>query len=388
MAQPEDPSIDAAWPLESPLREAFSDLPYVLVVTRGLDHRIEFCNPATFNIFQVGPDIIGRPLADVYPRFAEEGHLRTFTHVYNTGEVVYRREVPLTSPQWPNAIKYFDIGVRPLRNHSGEIAGVIGHAVEVTSQVLARQRLEQAVRARDDFASAVSHELRNPLNTLAIHIATMKLKLSDNSRPEPLTTTRERVEKMDETMGILSNVVDRLLDVSRMVQGRLQLHRVDFDLGRESDRAVGKGRILAHEVVDRMADDAHGCQTRIDHLGNLLVNWDQQRIDQVISNLLANAYTYGGGKPVHLMLDASLDGVVRLQDHGVGISPDNQQRIFERFEYAQPHPRTTFGGFGVGLWICRTIVEAHGGRIWVKSKTEAGSCFTLEIPRRPALAAS
>jgi signal transduction histidine kinase len=378
MAQPQNPSIGAGWPLESPLREAFSDLPYVLVVTRGPDHRIEFCNPATFDIFQLGPDIIGRPLADVYPRFAEEGHLRTFTHVHNTGEVVYRREVPLTNPQWPGAIKYFDIGVRPLRDHSGEIAGVIGHAVEVTSQVLTRQRLEQAVRARDDFASAVSHELRNPLNTLAIHIATMKLKLSDNSHPEPLTTTRERVEKMDETMGILSSLVDRLLDVSRMAQGRLHLQRVDLDLG-----------VLVREVVDRMADEAHGCEIHIDHLGNLSVNWDRPRIDQVISNLLGNAYTYGGGKPVHLMIDASLDGVVRLlvQDHGVGISPENQQRIFERFEHAQPHPRTTFGGFGVGLWICRTIVEAHGGRIWVKSKTGAGSCFTLEIPRRPALGA-
>jgi hypothetical protein len=138
----------------SPLREIFSELPYVLIVTSGPDHRIEFCNPATLDIFQVGRDILGKPLADVYPRFAEEGHLRTFTHVYETGEIVSRREVPLTSPQWAEAIKYFDIIVRPLRDQDGHIDGVVGHAVEVTSLVLARQRLEQAVRARDDFASA------------------------------------------------------------------------------------------------------------------------------------------------------------------------------------------------------------------------------------------
>jgi signal transduction histidine kinase len=376
MAQPENPSAPAGWPLESLLREAFSDLPYVLIFTSGPDHRIEFCNPATFDIFQVGRDIIGRPLAEVYPRFAEEGHLRTFTHVYNTGEVVARREVPLTHPLWPEAIKYFDIGVRPLRNHSNDVVGVVGHAAEVTSQVLARQRLEQAVRARDDFVSAVSHELRNPLNTLAIHIATMKLRLNDNSQPEPPTATRERVDKMDETMGMLSNLVDRLLDVSRMAQGRFQLQRVDFDLA-----------ALLRQVVDRMADDTRGCETRISQVGNPLVNWDRDRIDQVISHLLANAYTFGGGKAVELRVDASLNGVIRVhvQDHGLGISPENQIRIFERFERAQPQPRTTFGGFGVGLWICRTIVEAHGGRIWVKTAPGTGSCFTFEIPRRPAV---
>src|SRR5438132_5655703 len=358
MARQKAPSQSAGWALRSPLREIFSDLPYVLIVTTGPDRRIQLCNPATLDIFQGGQDILGKPLADIYPRFAEEGHLRTFTHAYTTGEVVSRREVPLTSPQWAEAIKYFDIVVRPLRGQDGQIGGVVGHAVEVTTQVLARQRLEQAVRGRDPCATTVSHELRNPLNTLAIHIATMKLKLSAIMEPEPLAATRARVEKMDQTMGLLSGMVDRLLDVSRMAQGLLRLERADFELD-----------VLVQEVVHRMADDAHGCQTRIDHLGALSVNWDRARIDQVISNLLANAYRYGAGKAVEVTLDASLNGVVRLhvQDHGVGISSEDQRRIFERFEQAQRYPRTTFGGFGVGLWICRMIIEAHGGRIWVKS---------------------
>jgi signal transduction histidine kinase len=168
----------------------------------------------------------------------------------------------------------------------------------------------------------------------------MKLKLSSTIEPEPLAATRERVEKMHETMGLLSSMVDRVLDVSRMAQGRLRLERVDFDLG-----------VLLQEVVDRAAEDAHGCPTRINQLGPPSVNWDRARIDQVISNLLANAYRFGAGKPVEVTLDASLNGVVRLQvqDYGVGISSENQRRIFERFEQAQPHPRTTFGGFGLGL---------------------------------------
>jgi signal transduction histidine kinase len=377
VAQENEPSRSIGWPAQSLTSQIFNDLPYVLVITQGPDHLIQFCNPATFEIFRLGPEILGKPLAEAYPRFAEEGHVETFAHVYKAGEVVSRQEVPLTNPGWGEEVKYFDIVVRPFFDDRRLITGVIGHGVEVTNQVHARQRLEEAVRVRDDFVSVVSHELRNPLNVLAIHLATMKLKLL-SSEPNPVAAMGERVAKMEETMESLSGMVDRLLDVSRMVYDRLRLERTEFNLG-----------VLVQQVVDRLSDEAHGCETQINQLGSLSVNWDPKRIDQVMCNLLANAYKYGEGRLVDITLEG-LNGVVRLhvRDHGIGICSEDQRRIFERFEQAQPRPRMTFGGFGLGLWICRTIVEAHGGRIWVKSTVGAGSCFTVELPRKRRLVAS
>ena len=377
MSQENHPSQSIAWPEQPLTHQIFSDLPYVLVITHGPDHLIRFCNPATLDIFQLGPEIFGKPLAEIYPRFAEEGHVQTFTYVYQTGEVVSRQEVPLTNTRWGDEVRYFDVVVRPYFDERGLITGVISHGVEVTSQVHARHRLEEALRAREDFVSVVSHELRNPLNVLALHIATMKLKLLV-SEPHPLVAIRERMAKMEETMESLSGMVDRLLDASSMAQSRLRLERTEFNLG-----------VVVQHVVDRLSGDEHNCETSINQRGSLWVNCDAARIDQVISNLLANAYKYGEGRPVEIRLEG-LNGVVRfhVQDHGMGIRAEDQRRIFERFEQAEPHPRATFGGFGLGLWICRTIVEAHGGRIWVKSTVGAGSCFSVELPRRLKLVES
>jgi signal transduction histidine kinase len=111
--------------------------------------------------------------------------------------------------------------------------------------------------------------------------------------------------------------------------------------------------------------------------------WDRLRLDQVISNLLSNAMKYGGEEKLIEIGVAEADGfvAVSIRDHGLGISPEDQDRIFERFErlISVRH----FGGFGLGLWIVRQIAEAHGGRVRVESQPGAGSTFTVEVPRSP-----
>src|SRR5439155_5730488 len=207
--------------------------------------------------------------------------------VYRFGETVSGREIPLTNAAWRNTVRYFDYTFQPLRDKSDAITGVAAHGIEVTDKVVARQHLEQALHARDDFVSVAAHELRNPLNTLQLQIASTALRLKPGAAPLSADGVRERLERMVQTTGVLAGLIDRLLDVSRIVSG-LRLEPEEFDLD-----------VLAQAVAERMMadDDAGGCEAIICRKGSLRVNWDRQRIDEVISNLLANAYKYGAGKP-------------------------------------------------------------------------------------------
>lgn len=141
---------------------------------------------------------------------------------------------------------------------------------------------------------------------------------------------------------------------------------------------------LAREVAARFEpfQTSMRCSLEIEAPGPVLGSLDRFRMDNVIANLLSNAFKFGAGKPVHLRME-SLDGSARLtvRDHGIGISPEDQARIFERFERAVPE--ANHGGFGLGLWIVRQVVEAHGGHIEVRSQPGEGSTFVVDIPREP-----
>ncbi len=139
---------------------------------------------------------------------------------------------------------------------------------------------------------------------------------------------------------------------------------------------------LVRDLVERTGEDLEraGCTLKIDADVPVVGRWDPFRLDQIVTNLLSNAVKYGHGKPIEVKVEASGD-VARLSvtDHGIGIAPSNQARIFGRFERAVSERH--FGGFGLGLWIVRQIIESHGGAIRVSSEPGQGSTFTVELPR-------
>jgi len=168
----------------------------------------------------------------------------------------------------------------------------------------------------------------------------------------------------------LARLIDDLLDVSRIAAGRLPLRIEEMDLAE-----------VAREMVSRSADAAAkaGSQIRLHAPGPVVGTWDRLRLEQVADNLLANAVKYGRGLPIDVRAEASA-GTARLvvSDHGPGIAPEDQARIFEQFERAAPSRH--YGGLGLGLWIARQLVEAHGGRIRLDSTPGAGAEFTVELP--------
>jgi signal transduction histidine kinase len=184
---------------------------------------------------------------------------------------------------------------------------------------------------------------------------------------------------MDRQVGRLDTLINELLDVSRITVGRMDLELSEFDL-------TG----LVREVVARFQQELEGGGHTVTlELGRpLMGTWDRLRLDQVISNLLSNAMKYGGDRRlIRIAVTEEGDSVsFSIRDHGLGISPEDQQRIFERFErlISVRH----FGGFGLGLWIVRQIAEAHGGSVRVDSAPGEGSTFTVEVPRRATRAAT
>jgi PAS domain S-box-containing protein len=232
---------------------------------------------------------------------------------------------------------------------------------------------QQAVRLRDEFLSIASHELKTPLTPLNLKLETLA-RVAAGYSGHPLA---ERVGKDVETarrqVQRLSDLVNGLLDVSRISAGRMSLQREDVELGE-----------LVREVAERFFHDAQraGCEVEfVVAPGPLVGRWDRVRLEQVVTNLLSNAFKYGPGQPVVVRVGpAAAAGHARLevQDHGIGISSQDTARIFERFERAVSERH--YGGLGLGLYIVRQIVQAHGGEVGVDSSPGAGSRFWVELP--------
>jgi hypothetical protein len=232
---------------------------------------------------------------------------------------------------------------------------------------------EAAIRMRDEFLSIASHELRTPLGALRLLLATNELLLRHD--PPDIPALKERGRLATRQVKRLSDLVDRLLDVSRITGGHLTLRRENIDL-------VELVRNVIEEFVD--TSNAAGCEIRFRGVTRSIVGFfDRLRIEQVLGNLLSNALEHGTGK----MIDVSVDemtgsALLTVSDYGPGISEKDLGRIFERFERGMA-PRA-HGGLGLGLYITRWIVEAHGGRIHASSAPGKGASFMVRLPLVPA----
>jgi PAS domain S-box-containing protein len=229
----------------------------------------------------------------------------------------------------------------------------------------------EAIRAREEFLSIASHELRTPITSLQLQVQGLLGTLArgpDGLSPERL---RRSLEVMDRQVKRQMHLVNDLLDVSRLDEGRLVLRPEPLDLA-----------TLAREVAERFEQELArtGSRLTLSAPAPISGQWDRLRLEQVMTNLISNAVKYGQGNPIELTVDAA-EGGARLvvRDSGIGISPEHLERIFGRFERAVSERH--YGGFGLGLWIARQIIEAMGGRISVSSQLGQGSTFRVELPR-------
>jgi signal transduction histidine kinase len=236
---------------------------------------------------------------------------------------------------------------------------------------------EAAVAARDEFLAVAAHELRTPLTSMLLHIEAIERTLPAETAAESTMqvppTEQKRIAAVARQARRLSGLIDSMLDVSKLTGGHLSLELAEIDVA-----------ALVREVVQRFTPDAAAAACpltlRLDQPVKGVL--DATRLDQIVTNLIGNALKYGAGEPVEISVEGD-ETVIRLtvRDHGIGISPADQQRIFRRFERAADERQ--YSGAGLGLWITSELVKALGGRITLHSSPGAGAAFTVVLPRRP-----
>jgi signal transduction histidine kinase len=247
--------------------------------------------------------------------------------------------------------------------------GVAGATALVLGAAIAERN--RAVDARDEFLSIASHELRTPLTALSLHVQNLLHRLQRSEGAPSRQETLQSMETANRLLSRMAKLIGELLEVSRVATGSFQLQREEMDLATSVRESLARfeGQLATA-----------GCRVEMQSSGKLTGRWDPLRLDQVIDNLISNAVKYGAGKPVEVQLTGNGEIVVlEVRDHGIGINPADQRRVFERFERAVSRRR--FGGFGLGLWITRKVIEAHGGTIHLISEPGLGSTFRVELPR-------
>ena len=232
---------------------------------------------------------------------------------------------------------------------------------------------QEALRLREEFLSIASHELKTPLT--ALHLQTQMLnRLMGTDSPSDASPDRVRstLDGIVRQTRRLARLVNELLDVSRMGAGKLDLELEDMDVS-----------TVARDVADRFRDEAAAAGSSVTVVADpMRIRADRFRLDQVITNLLANALKYGEGSPIDISV--SRDGrwaVVAVRDRGIGIASDQIERVFDRFERVARSQN--YAGLGLGLYIAKQIVEAHGGTISVTSEPGVGSTFTVRLAIDP-----
>lgn len=253
-----------------------------------------------------------------------------------------------------------------------ELAGLHRDLVEAQRELgregrrLARalDRAERAIRTRDDVLAVVTHDLRNPVNTIAMATELLEMSATQAREREQLAVIRRSATRMSRLLG-------DLLDIGALEAGRFSLEPGPLDL-----RPVLEEVVRDFEAEARRKDQTLGRELAA---GLPTVSADRDRILQVLYNLVGNAvkFTPGGGAITLQAETGDGEVIVSVHDTGPGISPPDQRRIFERFWHA---PTTFQGGSGLGLAIAKGIVERHGGRIWVESGAGEGSTFRFTLP--------
>ena len=243
---------------------------------------------------------------------------------------------------------------------------------DVTDLKQAYQLAEESVRSKQTFLANMSHEIRTPLHGVLGLVELLKKEFLTDAQADYADLIRSSTE------GLLV-VINDTLDFAKLESGSIRLENIPFDIERTVREAV---RILAFRIEEK------GLVLRYEGFGELLpmVKGDPFRLHQVIVNLISNAikFTPQGSITLRLLVAPPQGDTVavtfQVADTGIGISPDNQARVFDSFQQGDSNVARLYGGTGLGLHICKNLVEMQGGTISVESLTDQGSCFSFTIP--------
>jgi PAS domain S-box-containing protein len=349
--------------------QLFQHAGWGVAMTEPETHCLLAVNPAFARMHGYGEgELLGRPLSDCV---APESRAELSRHSgaahqggHHQYEAIHLRRDGSRFPCLTESSTF--------RDESGKMIYCAANFQDITDRKRYEEELRAAIATRDDFLSIASHELRTPLTALSLQLDGLERTLARGAAASDRDKIAHKVAMAVRQADRLASLIDGLLNVSRLKSGSFRLERELFDL-------VG----LVHEVVQRFDDEAErvGSPVSVQVPETALGRWDRSRIDQALTNLLSNALKYGARRPIDVILVDHGERVqITVRDEGIGIAPEDRERVLGRFERAVSSSH--YGGLGLGLYIVNEIVRAHGGSIQIESQPGQGATFSLLLPRQ------
>ena len=356
------------------LQRLFQQAPGFMAFLRGPTHVFEIANAAYQQL--VGHrDIIGKTVREALPELSDQEFFDLLERVYTTGEpfvgtamsALLQRE-----PGAPLSEVFLNFVYQPIFDAQGQTAGILVLGYDITQQQLQEGELRKRAEFDQQLLGIVSHDLRNPLN--AIGMATALLLKRGQLDEQQVRIVSRIMSSSDRAVRLIRDFLDF---TQARVMGRIPVSPAPANI-----------REIARQVFDEVLLAQRGRQGVIEHEGEEQGVWDPDRIAQVIGNLLSNAFQHSpADSVVRLSTRGDSQGVtIEVHNGGAAIPPSTLARLFEPFERGTD-ASSTGRSIGLGLYISRQIIAAHGGTISVQSTADEGTHFTVWLPRRAASAA-
>ena len=385
---------------EQNLRNIISQAPVAMCILKGESYIVEIANDRMFELWgKNAEELIHKPIFEGLPEAKEQGLEQMLFDVYHKGIPFKAYERPVQLPRKGKIqTTFLNFVYEPLRSGDGTISGIMAVAIDVTDQVIARQKIEESEdvlhkkvlertaelersnRSLEEFAHAASHDMKEPIRKIHFFADSLKNSLSSKLTPIELRMF-ERMENATKRMGIL---IDDLLEYSH---ASYQPHKMEeIDLNEKIKKVLEDLELTIEEKkavikVDRLPK-IHGFRRQIQQLfHNLISNALKYNQPNRPPEILIQAQQIKGNQTQSPMLPEHLDTVfhlIEVSDKGIGFEQQNAERIFQMFQ--RLHGKGEYPGTGVGLSIARKVVENHNGYIWAESEPGQGTSFKVLLP--------
>ncbi|PTQ96537.1 PAS domain S-box-containing protein [Mucilaginibacter yixingensis] len=328
------------------------------IVSKTLEGIVTSWNESAQRVFGYSAEeMIGESIYKLIPpeRYAEEPHILA---TIARGERINHFETKRVRSD--GQLIDVSVTVSPIKDKAGRIIGVSKIARDITEKKLDETR-------KNDFIGMVSHELKTPLTSLSavVQVAKLKLQHSEDS------FLAGAMQKADQQVKRMTAMINGFLNISRLESGKIHIDKQTFDL-----------IALLGEMIAEAELTAGGQQIRFSPCPAIPISADRDKIASVISNLLNNAIKYspkGAEIDVHCMR-SNAEVTVSVQDRGMGIKPEDLERIFDRYYRVESNHTRHIAGFGIGLYLSSEIIQRHGGKVWAESESDKGSTFYFSLP--------
>jgi two-component system sensor histidine kinase VicK len=327
------------------------------IISKTLDGIITSWNDSAERTFgYTSAEIVGQSILKLIPDDRQEEEPMILSRMRSGERVEHFETVRITKDR---RLLNVSLTISPVKDAQGNIIGLSKIARDITEK-------KQEELRKNDFIAMVSHELKTPLTAVRSYIQVLlakEKKEGDNFKINALTRAEVQTRKM-------TTMIKDFLSLSRLEEGKIQLHKEAFEL---------------HEVIEEIAGDAQFLTTnhtvRLQDCEDVVIYADKDKIGQVLMNLLSNAIKYSPKGGIIIIGCEKAEGKVKIfvKDHGVGISPADQKKLFDKFYRVKNEKIKTVSGFGIGLYLVSEILRYHHSKIEVESREDEGSTFYFEL---------